>query len=181
MAQEASARVEIGVISKAHGLTGEVVVAGARLTPEEVGALRTLHARAKDGAERVLTIAAVRPFLHQLLVRFAGVTDRDQAVALQGQVLLVEPDRLPAPEDGTVYLFQLIGLRVLTVEGRLLGRVRDVWSTGAAPVLVVHEEAAAAGGKPRERLVPMSPDMLVGVDLEDGVIEVRLLPGMEDL
>jgi 16S rRNA processing protein RimM len=173
-------RVEIGVIAKAHGLTGEVVVAGARLTPDEVRALRTVVARAKDGAERTLTIAAVRPFLHQLLVRFEGVFDRDQASTLGGQVLFVEADRLPRPEEGTVYLFQLVGLRVVTGLGEALGRVVDVWSTGAAPVLVVHE-AAEPGVKPRERLLPMSPDVLIGVDLEDGTIEVRLMPGMEDL
>jgi 16S rRNA processing protein RimM len=126
----------------------------------------------------------VRPFLHQLLVRFAGVADRDQAAALGGQVLLAEADRLPAPGEGTVYLFQLLDLRVRTVEGRALGRVADVWSTGATPVLVVREDAPARGApaeKPRERLLPMSPEVLVGVDLEEGTIEVRLLPGLDEL
>jgi len=183
----ASTRVEIGVIAKAHGLTGEVVVAGARLSADEFRAVRTLLARAKDGGVEALTVTAARPFVAHLLVRFDGVTDKDGADALRGRVREADAALLTKPAEGEIYLFQLIGLRVQTVEGRALGEIKDVWSTGAAPVLVVRDPAAGAApgaepaAKPRERLIPMSPDVLVGVDLEAGTVEVRLLPGMEDL
>jgi 16S rRNA processing protein RimM len=175
-----SPRVEIGRIAKAHGLSGEVVVTGARLTTEEFAAIRDVFARAKDGSLEPLTVAATRPFMHSLLVRFAGVSDKDAADLLRGRVLEADPSRLPRPAEGTVYLFQLLGLAVRTVEGRALGAVEDVWSTGATPVLVVREPAAE-GERGRERLLPMSPDVLVGVDLDEQTIEIRLLPGMEDL
>jgi len=45
----------------------------------------------------------------------------------------------------------------------------------------VVRERAPEGERGRERLLPMSPDVLVGVDLEAGLIELRLLPGMEEL
>ena len=45
-------RVEIGRIARPHGLTGEVVVSGVRLTPEEFAAIGTMVARARDGARR---------------------------------------------------------------------------------------------------------------------------------
>ena len=115
-------------------------------------------------------------------MRFKGVTDKDRADLLRGKVLEADPACLPRPEEGTVYLFQLLGLTVRTVEGTALGEVHDVWSTGAAPVLVIREPAPGEpGGRGRERLIPMSPDVVVGVDLEERTIEVRLLPGMEDL
>jgi 16S rRNA processing protein RimM len=86
----------------------------------------------------------------------------------------VDPSQLPPAGEGEVYLFQLEGLEVKTDLGASLGRVKDVMTTGAAPILVVHDGA-------RERLLPMSPDVLVGVDLEDKTIVVRMLPGLDEL
>jgi 16S rRNA processing protein RimM len=174
-------RVEIGRVAKPHGLKGELVIAGARLSADEFQALAELHARAKDGTLRRLVVATTRPFLHNLLVQFEGVTDRDRAAELSGQVLEVDVARLPRAEAGTVYLFQLLGLAVETEAGERLGHVHDVMQTGAAPILAVRGPAPEDGAKPRERLIPMSPDVLLRVDLEGGRITVRLLPGMDEL
>ena len=172
----AEARVEVGRVVKPHGLKGELVVSGVRLTPEEFRALGTVEAIAADRTRLRLTIRAARPFLQSLLVFFEGVDDLDAARALHGQVLEVDPSRLPPAAEGTVYLFQLIGLAVATDAGEALGRVADVFQTGATPILVVRQEE---GG--RERMLPMSPEVLVGVDTAAGKITVHLLPGMEDL
>jgi 16S rRNA processing protein RimM len=112
--------------------------------------------------------------MQSLLVQFEGVSDLDAARALHGQVLEVDPARLPPAGDGTVYLFQLLGLLVVSDEGTSLGTVNDVFQTGATPILVVKE------GK-RERMIPMSPDVLKAVDTAGGRITVHLLPGMEEL
>jgi ribosomal 30S subunit maturation factor RimM len=56
-----------------------------------------------------------------------------------------------------------------------------VFQTGAAPILVVRGPSPEAAGKPRERLIPMSPDVLLRVDTAGDGITVRMLPGMEDL
>ena len=171
----APARVELGRIVKPHGLKGELVVSGVRLAPEELLAVARVEALAPDGARRPLTISAVRPFLDKLLVCFEGVEGVDAARLLHGNVLEVDPARLPAAEEGMVYLFQLVGLSAETEDGRVLGRVADVMQTGAAPILVVRD------GTGRERLLPMIPEVLVRVSTAEGRILVRLLPGMEEL
>ena len=175
------ARVEIGRIVKPHGLKGELVVSGVRLAPEEFLALGDVEAIAQSGARRALRVRATRPFMQSMLVTFEGVDDVDAARALHGQVLEVDPARLPPAGEGTVYLFQLVGLPVQTETGEALGRVTDVFQTGATPILVVRAERSEAPGKPRERMIPMSPDVLLKVDTLGDGITVRLLPGMEDL
>ena len=80
-----------------------------------------------------------------------------------------------------MYLFQLVGLRVLDEAGATLGTVREILQTGATPILVVDAPTAAPGGKPRERLFPMSGEVLVRVDTAEGTVTVRVLPGMDDL
>jgi len=169
----APARVELGRIVKPHGLKGEMVVSGVRISPEELLALREVEAVGADGTRRSLTIVATRPFMQSVLVSFAGVRDVDEARLLHGQVLEVDPARLPPAEDGTVYLFQLVGLSVVTEDGTSLGKVSDVFQTGATPILVVRGA--------RERMIPMSPDMLLKVDTAGGLVTVRLLPGMDEV
>ncbi len=176
-----AARVEIGRVVKPHGLKGELVVSGVRLTPDEFRSLGRIEAIAADGSRRVLLVREARPFMQSILVRFDGVGDVDQARALHGQVLEVDPAQLPKTKDGTVYLFQLLGLSVHTEAGEDLGRVADVFQTGATPILVVRANAPPEGGKGRERMLPMSPDVLLNVDTPSGRMTVRLLPGMEDL
>lgn len=177
------ARIEIGRIVKPHGLGGEVVVAGVRLEAEVFRALERLEARMADGATRELVMRSIRPFMHNWLVTFEGVADVDAARELHGGVLTVERAQLPPAGEGEVYLFELEGLVVRTEDGAALGRVVEVMQTGATPILVVRGEGGdgAGGAKPRERLLPMSPDALVAVDTAQGTIVVRLLPGMEDL
>jgi len=172
----APARVELGRIVKPHGLKGELVVSGVRISPEELLQVRDVEAVEADGTRRPLAIVGTRPFMQSVLVRFEGVRDVDEARLLHGQVLEVDPARLPVAEEGTVYLFQLIGLAVATVEGTALGRIADVFQTGATPILVVRDDEAK-----RERMLPMSPDVLVRVDTAAGTVTVRLLPGMEEL
>ena len=163
-------RVELGRIVKPHGLKGELVVVGVRLSPEELREIEQVVARGADGAVRPLRITATRPFLQNQLVRFEGVDDIDEARTLHGHVLEVDPARLPPAEDGTVYLFQLVGLSVFEGD-RELGKVKDVMQTGTAPILVVVGE--------RERMIPMT--MVKEVDTPKGRIEVELLPGMDEV
>ena len=178
---EPPARVEIGRVVKPHGLKGELVVSGVRLTPSEFSALGSMQAVTRDGVRRDLRVRAARPFQQSILVLFEGTTDVDAARLLHGQVLEVDPARLPPAGEGTVYLLQLLGLWVHTDLGEDLGRVEDVFQTGATPILVVRGEAPAGGGKGRERMLPMSPDVLLNVDTANGSLTVHLLPGMEAL
>jgi 16S rRNA processing protein RimM len=66
----------------------------------------------------------------------------------------------------------LIGLEVLTEEGRRVGILAEIWPTPAHPVLVVRGEG--------EVLVPAIPEFVKAVSLAEHRITVRLLPGMEE-
>jgi 16S rRNA processing protein RimM len=164
--------VRIGRIGRAHGLRGEVTLDGCPLDPQELEAVAELEWR-REGAVRPLLIESVRPMNQRLLVCFRGVGDREQAVALRLGEVYADSERLPDPGPGVSYTFQIVGLRVVTEEGRELGRLQDVLPTGAHPVYVVRGA--------RELLVPASPEVLKRVDFGEGVIVVKLPAGLEDL
>jgi 16S rRNA processing protein RimM len=106
----------LGRVVKAHGLTGELVVdvrtddPELRFAPGEV-----LRARGSDRRERSFAVETVRAHGNRLLVRLAGVADRDTADSLRGSVFVIDTaDLPPIDEADTYYDHQLEGLRVRT-------------------------------------------------------------------
>ncbi len=164
--------IEIGRLGRPHGLKGEQALDPCMLTAQELDALKSFVWRGPDGATRTLTLASARPAHDRMLVRFVEARDREEAAALTNGRLLVESERLPAPGPGVAYNFQLIGLEVVTEEGRRVGTVAEIWPTPAHPVLVVRGEG--------EVLIPAVPEFVKAVSLAERRITVRLLPGMEE-
>jgi 16S rRNA processing protein RimM len=165
--------VRIGRLGRTHGVQGELNLDGTSLTPLELHAIKRFVWRRAGAAERVLTLVAARPALRRMLVRFEGVTVCEEAALLTNGELWTAREALPDPGPGTAYTFQLVGLRVETEEGRVLGAIAEVISTGAHPVYAVRGA--------RELLVPGAPGVVKRVDLEAGLMVVALPAGLEEL
>ena len=165
--------IEIGRLGRPHGLNGEQGLDRCALSPLELEAIKTFTWRGRDGTTRPVTLVTVRPANDRMLVRFSGANNRAGASALTNGNLLVEEERLPDPGPGAAYNFQLIGLEVVTEEGRRIGTVAEIWPSPAHAVLVVRG--------PGEVLIPSIPEFVKAVSLAERRITVRLLPGMEDV
>jgi 16S rRNA processing protein RimM len=165
--------VKVGRLGRPHGLHGEVALDSCDLTPLELHAVRTFTWRGRAGAERPLTLHTARPAHDRTLVHFTGITSRAQASELTLGELWVDDGVLPDPGPGVAYAYQLIGLRVVEADGRELGTIADVVTTGAHPIYIVRGD--------RELLVPVIPDVVRKVDLTARVVTVALPAGLEDL
>jgi len=100
-----------------------------------------------------------------LVAQLAGCTDRDAAMALTGTEIGVRRSQLPAVGADEYYWSDLIGLQVITREGRVLGTVDHLLETGANDVLVIRGD--------REYLVPFLIGRVVeSVDLDSRIIRV---------
>lgn len=164
--------IEIGRLGRPHGLKGEQRLDPCAFTPLELHAIKHFTWRGPDGASRTVTLATARPANDHMLVRFSEAHDREGAAALTNGRLLIEEERLPDPGPGAAYQHQLIGLEVVTEEGRTVGTVAEIWPSPAHAVLVVR----GAG----EVLIPSIPEFVRAVSLAERRITVRLLPGMEE-
>jgi 16S rRNA processing protein RimM len=167
----------VGRVVKAHGITGEIVVEIRTDDPElRFAPGATLHAKGRDGRRRGYVVEAARAHGVRLLLRLAGVVDRDGAEALRGSVFVVDTaDLPPITESDTYYDHQLEGLRVRTVAGEEHGRVSEVLHTAAGELLAVRR---AGGG---ELLVPFVTAIVPSVSLTDGIVEIDPPEGLLDL
>lgn len=100
-----------------------------------------------------------------LVVRLADCPDRVCAESLAGTDIGVYRTQLPESAPDEYYWSDLLGMRVVTQEGRDLGTVDHLLETGANDVLVVRGE--------RERLIPfIQGTVIMAVDLTAGEIRV---------
>ena len=75
--------------------------------------------------------------------------------------------------DGEFYYFQLAGAEVMLTDGRRLGTIEDIMSTGAHDVWVVRDGE-------REVLVPVISDVVKAMDLAARRVTIEAVPGLLD-
>ena len=124
--------------------------------------------------DRMLTVETVRSHRGVLLVRFAGITDREAAAELRGRTLSVDAAELPDLTDpDEFYDHQLEGLAAVGPDGATLGRVREVVHAPASDLLVLD----TAHG---EVLVPFVQAIVPEVDLAAGRVVLNPPAGLLD-
>jgi 16S rRNA processing protein RimM len=167
--------VAIGEIGRPHGLRGEVRVTPLTDRPERFETLRecVLWDEARD-RRQPCRITAARVQGGALVVAVAGYDSPEAAGALTGWLLAVpEADALPPPA-GHFYPWQLVGCRVLTEDGRDLGRVLRIEGSPAQDLWVVGDES-------REHLVPAVAEIVREVDLGGRRVVIRPPKGLLEL
>jgi len=167
----------VGRVVKAHGVSGEVVVEIRTDDPAaRFASGNTLRAKqSRGGGERSYVVESAREHSGRLLVRLAGVGDRDAADALRGTLFVVDSDELPPiDEPDTYYDHQLEGLQVRTTTGQDVGVVAEVLHTAAGELLAVRRDSG-------EVLVPFVSAIVTSVSLDDHLVEIDPPEGLLDL
>ncbi|KAA1431124.1 ribosome maturation factor RimM [Mycolicibacter arupensis] len=167
----------VGRVVKAHGIRGELVVDVRTDDPElRFAPGATLHARKSGSPQRDYVVEAARPHGARLLVRLAGVGDRDGADALRGSIFVVDSaDLPPITEPDTYYDHQLEGLQVRTVAGEDIGTVTEVLHTAAGELLAIKRTDG------RELLVPFIAAFVPSVSLADNAVVIEPPDGLLEL
>lgn len=164
--------IHIGQIGGARGLRGEVKVQLWSHNPDslECGSVYIL----RRGAEPELkTIARIRGSRKGWFLQFDDVNNRTDAERLRGSEIAVEPDQLRELEDGEYFHYQLIGLRVIDIQGELLGAVVDVRENPGHDLLIIEHQG-------KQSLVPMVEAFVRDIDLEKGTLCLQPIEGLLD-
>lgn len=155
--------LEIGRIGKPHGLKGEVVVTITSDRPERTASGAVWHL---DGGP--VTVEAIRPHQQRWVTRLVGVTTREQAEALTGQLVRAEP----IDDPDALWVHDLVGADVCTPDGRSWGTVVAVLANPADDLLELADGTlipvgfVTDGSGLPERVVVDPPEGLLGADDE---------------
>ena len=165
----------VGQVVGAHGIRGNLKVHSYTESLSVYETQAGITVILPDDAIRTMVVDRVWRHGKKLLMNFESITRRDQAEGLIGAKLFVEKDGLPNLDEDTYYWFDLVGLQVIDPYGEPLGRLVSVIPTPGNDIYVVRGER---GGQPREMLVPAVGDVVLGIDLDAGVMTVDLPEGL---
>lgn len=155
----------VGHLNKAHGMKGELFVwpltdhPGSHFVPGAIHLPGDESARMPSSSLAPLTIESVRPFRKGFLAKFAGIDDRTAAEALRGRYLLRPFEAIDGLGDGEVFYHELLGATVVTVDGTLVGEVREVFPLRPADLLQVT-------GPRGEAMIPFLGEVVVEFERE---------------
>lgn len=166
--------VTVGRVARAHGNRGAVVVNPETDFPEaRFGAGRVVYARRGADVEP-LTIGAVRFQQGRPIVSLVAVDSMTEAEALAGTELRVPVSDLAPLPPGTFYRHDLVGCRVVTARGELVGVVVAVEGERDVSRLVVGTPAG-------DVLVPIAHGICVRIDPQAREITIDPPDGLLDL
>jgi 16S rRNA processing protein RimM len=164
-------------VRRAHGVRGALLVEsksdvpGAVFAPGRVVFVGAPDGRRVDPTPR--TITAARAVHLGWILSLEGLDDRTVAESWKARTLFADADTLPSPEEGEVWVHDLIGLVVHTHDGARAGAVCDVYE---APQGLIVEVDTPRG----KRLVPWRDELIAEADWDARTVRLVDLPGLVD-
>lgn len=159
----------VGVVTRTHGLKGEVYLYP---TTDELDRFSELSYVLKGDRPDapVLEIEQAKYFKGKPILKFKGIDRIEDAERLKGCELYVRREDAIPLEEGEYYVGDLVGCEVFLEDGSKLGVLKDILQTGANGVYVI-----SVPGRP-DVLLPAVEEFILHKDIMSKRITVRVLP-----
>lgn len=156
--------LECGKIVNTHGIRGEVKIIPWADSPEFLCGLPALYIDDKE-----VKLRSARVHKGNVIALLEGVDDINDAMLLKEKVVFMSRTDAELPE-GSFYIADIIGLKVICEDGRELGILKEILSPSLQQVYVVEGD--------REIMIPAVPEFILETNVEGGYIKVHLIEGM---
>lgn len=165
--------LQIGVITQTHGIRGEVKVFPTTDDNKRFKKLKECFIEYKNEMVPV-TCKSAKFFKNMVILGFEGIDNINDIEKYKQCKLYVDREHAVKLSKDEYFVADLLGLRVVTTNGRDLGILEEVLPTGANDVYVVRDDHK------NELLLPAIKECVQSIDMEQRVITVHLLKGLED-
>ena len=170
--------IELGAVSEAQGLQGQVKVRPHSSEPVALLSSKAVWLSIIPRRDAGVSASVEQASLTQYKVKSAkmhsgnvvmaleGISDRDQALTLKGARILVARDAFPKADSDSYYWVDLIGCSAVNLQNEALGEVIDVTENGVHGVIAIGD----ASSKAIKQLVPFVKEVVQNVDLANKTI-----------
>lgn len=166
--------LRVGVITQTHGIRGEVKVFPTTDDPMRFKKLKACVIQLKRETVQ-LEVQSVKFFKQYVILKFKGYDNINDIEQFVKKDLMVTRDNAVKCEPGEYFICDLIGLKVVTDDGKELGTLTEVLETGANNVY----EVTTTDGK--QVLIPVIDECILAHDMEAKTVTVHLLDGLLEL
>ncbi len=151
-------RLEVGRVSRSHGLRGDLVI---NFTTDRTAERTAVGARLEIG-DREYAVVRAKPYQQHWLVALEGIDGRDAADLLRGKTVYAER----IDDADALFVHELIGCSVVDQHGTDHGTVASVLANPASDLLELLDG----------RLIPMvfvvgRVERVISVDVPAGLLD----------
>lgn len=170
--------LKVGIITSPHGIKGEVKVYPTTDDPKRFKHLKQVLL--DTGREKlVMEIESVKFFKNMVIVKFKGLDTPEDAQKYRQKELYVERKDAVKLQKDEYFIADLIGLRVEDEEGKSVGVLTDVITTGANDVYAVSfTEDSVYGPAGGEVLLPAIKQCILQISIEEEKMVVHVMEGL---
>lgn len=163
--------LEIGQIVNTFGIKGQVKVNPFTEDIKKFDKLNEIYVEKKKELQ-LFQIENVNYNKHTIILKLKGIDTIEQAEEYRNCYIKIDREKEEKLPEGVYYIVDLLGLDVYTDEGKLLGKVDDIYNTGSNDIYVVKDELG------KQILLPGIEEVLKQVDLENKKIIVHIINGL---
>lgn len=167
-------RLKVGVVTSVHGIKGEVKVFPTTDDSRRFKKLKQVYL--DTGKEMLpLEIEGVKFFKQMVILKFKGYENPDDVMKFRQKELWIDRKDAVRLSKDEYFIADLIDMEVCDEEGKLIGTLKDVISTGANDVYAVETPEG------KEALFPAIRQCVLDVDTEARKMTVHVMEGLLDL
>ena len=165
--------LRVGVFANTHGIRGEIKVYPTTDDMTRFKKLKTIYL--DTGLEtKKLDIQSIKFFKNMVILKFKGIDNINDIEKYKGKDLLITREQAVPLEEDEYFICDIIDAKVVTEDGQDYGILKEVLQTGANDVYVVETTQG------KEVLLPVIPDCVLSIDVEQKIVIARILPGLEN-
>jgi 16S rRNA processing protein RimM len=161
----------IGRVIKPHGVKGRIKVEYYGVDLQGLSFYREIFIEDARGRPEAYEILEATPQPPRLILRLKGIEKAEEAGSLTGKEMFVNREALPELGEGEFYWADILGVEVETREGKKIGKVKEIFPTGANDVYVVE-------GRRGEILLPAIEEVIQRIDIKKRVMMVVRKEGL---
>ena len=166
--------ISVGKIIGTHGIRGLLKIHSFSGNIESLQSSGAVTLKSPSGDLSEYEIESVSQHCGKFILSLTGFDEINQVLPFVGREICLLRSHFPEPEEDEYYWIDLIGLKVMTDDGVILGNISDIFEAGSSDIYVVR-------GDNKEYLIPAIADVIVNIDLKAGIVLIKPLQGLLDL
>lgn len=160
----------IGKIANTHGIKGEVKI--YPYTDDIYNLAKIKEFYLDKELTQKCNIETSKVHKNMLIVKIKNISNPDEALKLKNKDIYIQKQSLEKLDEGTYYIFELIGLEVFDIDEKKLGILNDVQKCSANDVY----EIITLDNK--KIYLPAIKEVIKKVDIKNGKMYVEVMKGL---
>ncbi len=166
--------VAVGRISGPVGLKGEFKIIPWADSPDRFKLLKNVWIGHDSEDAREFAVEEVRFTSRSTILRLGGIESRRAAEQMKDKLMLVPGSDIVLPPDGSFFVDDVLGMNVVTEEGKRVGIIRDILRLPSNDLWQVESGSRLIS-------IPAVKEFIRKVDLETKTVIIHEIEGLLDV